>query len=194
MVGSKIVVPASSPRARAALARGAQVIARSWGARLDADTVDPRRLDEILRTVDDLAVLRELTADDVPEVLRLDDETRSGYPGDVATMHPPLTPETATPTDRRRAFGATVGDELVAMTFVEVDGSHAETDFTVVAPAWRSRGLSTAVKAMSVGVLGRAGVRRFRTGGSFENPAIMAANDRLGYVRDEEWLTLAEPE
>ncbi|GAA4852741.1 hypothetical protein GCM10023221_35720 [Luteimicrobium xylanilyticum] len=194
MVGSKIVVPASSPQARAALARGARVIARSWGAQLDADTVDPRRLDEIQQAVAGVAALRALTPADLAAILRLDDRTRSDYPGDVATMHQPLTPETATPTDRRPAFGATVGVELIAMTFVEVDENHAETDFTVVAPTWRSRGLSTAVKALSVSALGRAGVRRFRTGGSFENAAIMAANDRLGYVRDEEWLTLAVPE
>lgn len=37
------------------------------------------------------------------------------------------------------------------------------------------------------------GVRRFRTGGSAENAAILAANTALGYVRDDEWLTLAAP-
>ncbi|MGC5167889.1 acetyltransferase [Luteimicrobium sp. DT211] len=190
MLEPKLIVPASSPEARAAIARGARVVARSWGAGLDADTVDLRRLERLLRAVD-VAAIRELTADDLPAILRLDDATGADYPGDVATTHRPLTPETATPTPERRAFGAKVDAELVAMTFVDVDGDLAETDFTVVAAAWRARGLSTAVKALSVSALVRAGVMRLRTGGSFDNPAIMAANDRLGYVRDEEWLTLS---
>lgn len=37
------------------------------------------------------------------------------------------------------------------------------------------------------------GLRRFRTGGSAENAAILAANTALGYVRDEEWPSLAAP-
>lgn len=35
------------------------------------------------------------------------------------------------------------------------------------------------------------GVQTFRTGGSDQNPAIIAANAALGYVQDEEWLTYA---
>jgi hypothetical protein len=33
-------------------------------------------------------------------------------------------------------------------------------------------------------------VRVFRTGGAAENTAIIAVNSALGYVRDEEWVTL----
>ncbi|MEG8034485.1 hypothetical protein QP157_03855 [Sphingomonas sp. LR61] len=78
------------------------------------------------------------------------------------------------------------------MTFVDVDGTEAETHFTVVHRAWRSRGLSIAVKAASVLVLAAEGVTRFRTGGSADNTAILRANDAVGYVRDEEWVTLAQ--
>ncbi len=66
----------------------------------------------------------------------------------------------------------------------------AETDVTVVAAGHRGRGIGTAVKAASVLALLDAGVTRFRTGGSADNPAIIAANAALGYVRDEEWVTL----
>lgn len=38
-----------------------------------------------------------------------------------------------------------------------------------------------------------AGVVRFRTGGSADNAAMIAANATLGYVVDETWLTLAAP-
>jgi hypothetical protein len=34
------------------------------------------------------------------------------------------------------------------------------------------------------------GVTQFRTGGSADNLAIIRANDAVGYVQDEEWVTL----
>lgn len=37
------------------------------------------------------------------------------------------------------------------------------------------------------------GVEVFRTGGAVENAAILATNRSLGYVIDEEWVTLAPP-
>lgn len=77
-------------------------------------------------------------------------------------------------------------------TFVDIDGVEAETHFTVVHRAWRGRGLGIAVKAASVLTLAAEGVTRFRTGGSVDNVAILRANDALGYVRDEEWVTLAQ--
>lgn len=79
------------------------------------------------------------------------------------------------------------------MTIVDVRGSQAETDFTVVAATWRSRRLGTAVKAASVLALMADGVRVFRTGGSADNGPSMAANASVGYAIDEEWLTLAAP-
>ncbi|WIB68909.1 hypothetical protein DEI93_07735 [Curtobacterium sp. MCBD17_035] len=75
---------------------------------------------------------------------------------------------------------------------MDIDGVEAETHFTVVHRAWRGRGLGIAVKAASVLTLAAEGVTRFRTGGSVDNVAILRANDALGYVRDEEWVTLAQ--
>lgn len=63
-------------------------------------------------------------------------------------------------------------------------------DFTVVAPQYRGMGLATAVKAASVLDLLDAGVTVFRTGGATENRAILASNQALGFVVDEEWVTL----
>lgn len=188
------VVPATSERAVAALADGARVVARSWGAGLVAGAVDHGRLEHAQQAVVDLVSLRELTSADVPVILALDHDTRGHYPGSVATQRRPLTAGDASPSARRRGFGAFAGAELAAMTFVDLEDTDAETDFTVVAASWRGRGLSTAVKALSISVLVAGGVQTFRTGGSSDNPAIIAANRNLGYVQDEEWLTLTHGE
>lgn len=136
--------------------------------------------------------MRGLSDTDVDAVLRLDTMTVADYPGGVATQHEALDRRTATPSASRRAFGAfDPTGELVAMTFVDLDGAVAETHLTVVHPAWRGHGLSVAVKAASVLTLAFEGVTRFRTGGSADNVAILRANQAVGYVRDEEWVTLA---
>lgn len=55
---------------------------------------------------------------------------------------------------------------------------------------WRRRGVATLVKAASLLALASQAITRFRTGGSADNEAIIRANDALGYLRDEEWVTL----
>ncbi|ACZ31789.1 GCN5-related N-acetyltransferase [Xylanimonas cellulosilytica DSM 15894] len=190
----KRVLRGDTPEAHALLADGWSVIARSWGAGLLAADVDGERFRSAAAGGIPGLTLRELTADDVAAVLTLDAATANDYPGDIATAHAPLTPRSATPGAARRAWGAFVDGELVAMTFVDVDGAHhAETDFTVVAAARRRRGLGTAVKAASIATLVRDGVTTLRTGGSAENAGSLAANRSLGYVVDEEWWTLAAP-
>lgn len=200
-MGDVVVLPADAPRRVELERRGWRVVARSFGAQLDGDAVDRARL----RSLVDRAGLtvRALDDADVDAVLALDAATIGHYPGSVATRHEPFDRERATPSATRRGFGVWSGDDLVAMTFVDVlvgdDGAAAgsaagsapaETDVTVVAAGHRGRGIGTAVKAASVLALLDAGVTRFRTGGSADNPAIIAANTALGYVRDEEWVTL----
>ncbi|QAY71705.1 acetyltransferase [Xylanimonas protaetiae] len=176
------------PDAATLLTDGWSVVARSWGAGLRAADVDDARFRAAL-----VPGVRELGAGDADAVLRLDAATADDYPGDVASAHAPLTPATATPDGARRAWGAFDGESLVAMTFADVAGTHAETDFTVVAASARRRGLATAVKAASVLALVAEGVATFRTGGSADNAGSLAANRALGYVVDEEWWTLAAP-
>lgn len=215
-MGDVVVLPADAPRRVELERRGWRVVARSFGAQLDGDAVDRARL----RSLVDRAGLtvRALDDADVDAVLALDAATIGHYPGSVATRHEPFDRERATPSATRRGFGVWSGDDLVGMTFVDllvggggaaagsdagsVAGSDAaaagsaaasasaETDVTVVAVGHRGRGIGTAVKAASVLALLDAGVTRFRTGGSADNPAIIAANTALGYVRDEEWVTL----
>ncbi|MBD8704554.1 acetyltransferase [Frigoribacterium sp. CFBP 13712] len=189
------VMRADSPQRAELEANGWSVAARSFGARLDADRIDESRLRRLVEQVAVGVSVRPLDDRDVDAVLALDSATGGDYPGSVATRHALLDREGATPTPARRGFGAFGPDgELVAMTFVDVetdgDGSAAETDFTVVHRAWRRRGLAVAVKAASVLALSAEGVTRFRTGGSADNAGIIRANTVLGYVRDEEWITL----
>lgn len=206
-MGDVVVLPADAPRRVELERRGWRVVARSFGAQLDGDAVDRARL----RSLVDRAGLtvRALDDADVDAVLALDAATIGHYPGSVATRHEPFDRERATPSATRRGFGVWSGDDLVGMTFVDVlvgaggaaagsdagsdaaaGSASAETDVTVVAVGHRGRGIGTAVKAASVLALLDAGVTRFRTGGSADNPAIIAANTALGYVRDEEWVTL----
>ncbi|MCS5499428.1 acetyltransferase [Cnuibacter physcomitrellae] len=170
-------------------------MAKSWAAELNAGAVGRQPLIERMSRVADTVVLRELLARDATAVLALDARTLGDYPGDVATAHAPLTAEGATPSPTRRGWGAF--DErgsLVGLTFAILEPHVVETDFTVVDAPWRGRGIGAAVKAASVLALLDEGRTRFRTGGDAGNAASLGANLALGYVVDEEWLTLAPAE
>ncbi|MEW5015114.1 GNAT family N-acetyltransferase [Clavibacter michiganensis] len=197
MSAEPVIVRSDDPRAAELLAAGRIVTARSWGAQLDAADVDPARLRTLVDRVAGSAVLRELGPDDVGAILALDAATLDDYPGGPATRHAGLTSDSArVPAPGRRGYGAfDASGALLAMTFVDLDpsGRAAETDVTVVDAAHRGRGLGTAVKAASLRALLEVGVTAFRTGGSSENAAIVAAGASLGYRVDEEWLTLEAP-
>jgi hypothetical protein len=186
-----VVLRSDDPRRATLEAEGWRVIARSWAAQLEAGNADRDHLARLMHRAAAVGTLRELTAPDTPAALDLDARTLDDYPGGVATAHAPMTPKTAAVSPNRRGFGVARDDTLIAMTFVDRHGTHAETDFTVVASQRRGRGLGTAVKAASVLALLDDGVGVFRTGGSADNAASIAANRAVGYVIDEEWLTLA---
>lgn len=188
------VVRADCSEAVALLSMGWVEIARSWAAELTVDDECVDRLALLARPSGADVSCRELEIADRSAVLALDRGTLGDYPGDVATRHEPLTAVTATPSARHRGWGAFAGDGLLcAMTFVEIPvGSGAvETAFTVVRRGWRGRGLGTAVKATSLLALLLGGRTRFRTGGAVDNRASIRMNETLGYIRDEEWVTLA---
>ncbi|OUE17886.1 hypothetical protein BFL34_03137 [Clavibacter michiganensis] len=197
MSAAPFIARSDDPRVARLAEEGWIVTARSWGAQLDAADADPDRLRALVARVAGSAVLRELGPDDAGAILALDAATLADYPGGPATRHAGLTPESArVPAPGRRGYGAVdAGGALLAMTFVDLDpaGLAAETDVTVVDAAHRGRGLGTAVKAASVLGLIEEGVTAFRTGGSSENAAIIAAGAALGYRIDEEWLTLKAP-
>lgn len=196
MPPEQIVVRSDSPKLPGLQADGWVVTARSWGAQANASDVDTDALAALAVRGRDHGVIREMNDADLRAVLELDSATLGDYPGGVATHHAPLTASTAAVTPRRRGFG--VFDEAgraVAITFIDVDidGKSAETDFTVVAADFRGLGIGSAVKAASVLALLRDGIEVFRTGGAAENARSLALNLRLGYVVDEEWITLSPP-
>ncbi|KPG81469.1 hypothetical protein [Frigoribacterium sp. RIT-PI-h] len=192
-MGKAVVLLLDDPRRAVLEVEGWSVAARSFGAQLDALRVDRQRLQQLVAGVERSGSLRELTVADVDAVLSLDAATFDDYPGSVATRHERLDRLRATPSVSRRAFGVFLpAGELVAMTFVDVEGVTAETNFTVVRRDQRGRGLGLAVKACSVLALLSYGVTRFRTGGSADNAVILRANDAMGYIRDEEWVTLEQ--
>ncbi len=186
------VVRADAPARSELEGQGWVVIARSWGAGLVLDEQRRERVRHLVDRAHPLVSVREVTASDVEAVLALDRETAHDYPGDIATAHEALTTAGATPTATHRGWGAfTAEGLLVAMTFADTGPDVTETDFTVVRRGWRRLGLGSAVKAAGVLTLADEGRTVFRTGGSFDNPAIIAANRSLGYELDEEWLTYA---
>lgn len=188
------VLRADDPRRRELEARGWTVSARSWGARLACDRVDRERLRALAARAEVVGTVRELCEADAAAILELDAATASDYPGGIATSHDPLTAASVVLTPRRRAFGVMgEGEELLAMTFVDLDGARAEIDFTVVAAPWRGRGLATALKAVSVLALLLDGVQAVRTGGAGDNVAIIRANAAIGFVVDEWWVTMTVP-
>lgn len=174
------------------IAAGWRDTARSFAAELRAENID---LDTLLKLIDRVSpvTVRELLATDAPAILGLDRETEGDYAGGVATAHTPLDTQTSVPTLEHPGFGAFSPDgKLVGMTFAVIAEDRAETDFTVVAKQWRGQGIATAIKAAAIAELAERGVVAFRTGGAMDNSAIKAANSVLGYVIDEEWVTLTK--
>ncbi|MEJ3405891.1 acetyltransferase [Rathayibacter sp. YIM 133350] len=197
MLDSPIVIRADDPRRLELDQSGWWVMHRSWGAELDGWAIDQLRLRSMVEELPADLTIRELEAEDAGAACVLDAATLRDYPGGPATRHEPLTTESArVDSATRRAFGVFSADRLlIATTYIDVDPQTetAETDFTVVHPHRRGQGLGRAVKALSVLTLLKDGVTRFRSGGSSENTAMLALNRSLGYVVDEEWLTLAPP-
>lgn len=189
-----MIIRSDDPRVRDLAESGWQLTARSWAAAL-GDVNGPLLRALVARAETAGFVLRAITSDDVDQVVALDRATLGDYPGGPASAHIPLTPSTATVCAHRRGFGAFDPEgRLVATTYLDLGEVSAETDFTVVARNHRGQHLSEAVKASAVLELSDHGIRVFRTGGSAENLAIIAANAALGYVQDEEWFTYAPPD
>lgn len=170
------------------------IAGRSWAAQLDSSRVSQAAISALLHHDVPGGELRDVRDADVAAVLALDAATCADYPGGIATRHVPLTETTAKPSPTRGAFGMfTSTGCALGVTYLDRDGTTAETDFTVVSSDWRGRGIGRALKAAAVLTLVDDGVCLFRTGGAMENAPIIAINDALGYVRDEEWLTLVAP-
>ncbi len=188
----QLVVRSDDARCAELEAAGWVVVSRSWAAQLTAASIDVDALAGAVQRGRRHGDVRAIGDADLASVLVLDSVTLADYPGGVATQHSPLTMSTARVTRTRRGFGVFDGDgQVLAVTYVDVDGRTAETEFTVVAAEFRGLGIGTAVKAASILALLREGIEVFRTGGAEENSAILSSSQSLGYLVDEEWITLS---
>lgn len=72
------------------------------------------------------------------------------------------------------------------------DGGTVNTNFTGVVPHERGRGLAGALKAQHALLLAERGLTRICTQNMVGNDAILAANSRLGFVRDSGYLDVVD--
>lgn len=193
-----LVLRDDDPQVAVLLAAGARVVATSWGAVLRVAEPPPAellaRLDRQVESARRVgAQVDELDVGRAGELLALQEANRADYSQNPSMALPPVdVAATRAQWDHGgRVFGAHVDGRLVAATVMRVQEDHAETLFTSVLRTHRRRGLGVAVKACGVRLLVDAGVRTLRTGGAGDNVASLAANRVLGYVVDEQWLTLA---
>lgn len=198
MAESELVLRADDPRCRQAEADGWEVVATSWGARLELDPGDEGLLARLRHRADPARApsyrVREVVAHDIPQLVELDARTATDYPGGAATHHEPLDEAAARALlDRGRAWGIWYGEALVALTVTFLVEGRVETDFTAVHPDHRGRGLATAVKATSVLAHAEQGRTLFGTGGADGNLASLAMNRAVGYRITETWHTYRRP-
>ncbi|MDM4720992.1 GNAT family N-acetyltransferase [Micromonospora sp. WMMA1363] len=83
--------------------------------------------------------------------------------------------------DREASTGAEVDGVLAAISLVERDGARMWTDYTGAVPAYRGRGLATAVKLAALHRAAAGGVTVAYTGNDEANAPMLAINARLGY-------------
>jgi GNAT superfamily N-acetyltransferase len=193
------VILATDPRNRELGDAGYELVAESWGARLRLS--EPPDLDltvahEAVRRAE-LAGLtvRELDESLAPALHALEEANGADYPDTPATP-PRLLNEDDTRrlwSEGCRIFGALDNGVLVGATVIKEGDDRAETAFTSVLAPYRRRGIGTAVKAASIIALASQGVRLFGTGGATVNAASLRANEALGYVVEERWLSYRKP-
>ncbi len=91
-------------------------------------------------------------------------------------------------------FIATHGDEYVGASELwksSAPGS-LHQGLTCVKRAWRRRGIALALKARAIAYARAHGVARIQTGNDMNNRPILALNERLGFVRQPDWITFTK--
>lgn len=196
------------PRAIAFLARqGFAEYARDYESRLDVSAVDPGRFggyadraaalgvtittlaDEMARDPHCLgAVYQAHCALDVgaprddPELPSPDQTTLDEFVAKLV-QHPRALPDAF--------FLAKLGDFYVGLSMLmrsDGDPSLLRQELTGVLEPYRGRGIATALKLRTIAYAQRGGYRRIRTFNSSKNDAMLAINQKLGFVRQPAWI------
>jgi len=190
----KKILNAATTEAQELQEKGWEVVARSWGAGIDPDLLEADKLRRFIGEALPI-IIRPLTINDVEAVVEFDEMTFKDFPGDIATQREkPVNSEEATPREVRLGWGAFSNNEMVGMLYADIDGRHGngvEIDFFSVNPAHRDKGIGKALLATAILKLLADGIKSIRTGVADENVASITALESVGFVKDEEWLTLS---
>ncbi len=90
-----------------------------------------------------------------------------------------------------RYFVALDGDRCVGQTALRVksDGLTLHHELTGVRPGYRRRGIALALKVTALRAAQAEGWARVTAANAATNRAMLAINERLGFVREETWVT-----
>jgi len=183
------VVREDYPACRRLEAAGFELTSQSWAAHLHLDgPVTDSGYREIL--ADAAYSVSEVAPTEHEAAFRLYDAAYADFPRTPATTPAEHSAESFHELlDHSRAFAIMDNGICLALTVMTVDGDDAETEFTVVAAAYRRTGLAKLVKATAIRALATEGVRSFGTGGAAVNEGSLRMNLSLGYVLDPKWRT-----
>ena len=139
----------------------------------------------------------------VPGVHAVAQETFDDIPGDDPMAAGDLAEFRARDVDRdvipRWGFLVAVADATdqvigyASLAFDPGSSTVAYHDMTAVRPAWRGRGVATALKAATIAAARDHGLERLYTGNDIDNVPMRAVNARLGYRPLPDWLTMRGP-
>lgn len=172
---------------------------QSWGARLDLTTWDAGRF----QLLGERLFLQGLEPEryvvhgpDWDAFFALHLQGEADTPRNPVTAPAPLTSAGLRDTVRREevAFVLRLRGQIVALSRLNLGGhrrhpDEVESEFTVTAPAWRGRGLATALGAYALTWAQEAGYRSAGAGGAVLNLPMLRVNARLGYVTEPMWVT-----
>jgi ribosomal protein S18 acetylase RimI-like enzyme len=90
-------------------------------------------------------------------------------------------------------FAAVAGDDVIGYAAIDVFGPRAHNGLTAVRPAWRRRGVATALKRAQFAAARRAGFTELHTGSEDRNVPMRSLNAKLGYVPEPGTIVFEGP-
>ncbi len=174
-----------------------EVQGRTWGAHLDLKTFDGARFREVRERLEAEGIrFLPYQALDDPEkhakVQALHAEAKRDMPlfEPVATAEFDDVEDEATLPETVMVAVADSG-EIVGVSSVDRGGSMLHFGLTAVTAAYRYRGISRVLKALSAAAAKDLGHTHINSGGAGADTPILRVNRALGYDIEPAWLTLA---